>query len=863
MLANAKSKKNLLGDDIKEGAGGEGGAEQEEAGEKDGKSDGKSGSKAADSPGSTLQISTSDPVKKKEKSKPAWMLANEKRNKSASDLAGMDEDEDGEGAGGGKKRVGFTDGVEALEGSVASSDEEGDDEMSRPTTRKTQWTERHLNSLVETVHKAQAWETKLSAAINQQGRIFANSTRDLADKLKGGGGGGGGGDLVCRPVPQHNKPGEWTLSTGDGVKHNLLVCAACDQCIMIGAVNALGRTWHAECFTCRHCARPLAKGESFYSHVGGGNSAALAAGGRVTCCDEDVDVDSEGPVVRCHECHVELTCPRCFSCTKYINGEEAVSAAGNAFHLRCFGCASCGKALEERSVDGKKVVRYFQNEGQVYCEEDFKRLWSSKCAGCSFEIEEKAFNALGRLWHLECFCCAECSKPLAPAKIRENPANGAAADGGEEEFDEGECCEVDGTPYCQEHYDMLMRLEESALESDNDEEGEAEDGGGGGGTKASRRNRLSRQNSSYGVVWTPGEGGLGGDSDVPSTPTDGDVESDEDGAERASIGVRDALWDQGDGWREGGVVEEARGTLASWDAGWDDEEGSDGMNSDTSSEDEGEGDNVVRNTAANAGRGVAKITNAAVAGVAKGSREAAAGVAKGSREAAAGVVKGTQAAGGMVNQAISWARESQRRGRHRRKSVKTHFARPGGGEMTLAEVLAAQAAAEEKAAKEAVYEKVKAINDAVDKSEEEAVGWSFDTALTISPSRHPATTPPYDTPRRRAAPPQQPPPLKLMPTTTLPYQGGVKNLMRKFEKKKKDVSTDVPIKVPPSSATQATDGRATEAGPRSETVGLSMAARPSMTSEGSSMRRRSSVSGKDMFRESDDDRVSVVSWGMA
>ena len=78
--------------------------------------------------------------------------------------------------------------------------------------------------------------------------------------------------------------------------------------------------------------------------------------------------------------------------------------------------------------------------------------------------------------------------------------------------------------------------------------------------------------------------------------------------------------------------------------------------------------------------------------------------------------------------------------------------------------------------------------------------------------------------------------------------------MRKFEKKQKK---EVTIKAPTSGATSFNDDRATEAGPRSETVGLSMGVRPSLTSEGSSMRRRSSVSGKDMFRESDDDRVSV------
>ena len=122
-------------------------------------------------------------------------------------------------------------------------------------------------------------------------------------------------------------------------------------------------TWHAECFECRHCSKPLAKGDRFYSHVGSGNSLPLGAGGRVTCCDEDVDVDADGPMVRCHRCHVELTCPRCFSCTNHINGEEAVSAGGNTFHLRCFNCSSSGKALEQREADGKSVVRYFEHEG--------------------------------------------------------------------------------------------------------------------------------------------------------------------------------------------------------------------------------------------------------------------------------------------------------------------------------------------------------------------------------------------------------------------------------------------------------------------------------------------------------------------
>ena len=72
-------------------------------------------------------------------------------------MAAVDDGEDGGESADGKKRVGFKEEAEALEASELSDEEGEEGKMSRSTSsNKTQWTERHLNSLVETVHKAQA-----------------------------------------------------------------------------------------------------------------------------------------------------------------------------------------------------------------------------------------------------------------------------------------------------------------------------------------------------------------------------------------------------------------------------------------------------------------------------------------------------------------------------------------------------------------------------------------------------------------------------------------------------------------------------------------------------------------------------------
>lgn len=46
-----------------------------------------------------------------------------------------------------------------------------------------------------------------------------------------------------------------------------LFCAGCQQIIAGHIVNALGRRWHPDCFTCEHCGLAL-EHVAFYEHEG-------------------------------------------------------------------------------------------------------------------------------------------------------------------------------------------------------------------------------------------------------------------------------------------------------------------------------------------------------------------------------------------------------------------------------------------------------------------------------------------------------------------------------------------------------------------------------------------------------------------
>lgn len=57
-----------------------------------------------------------------------------------------------------------------------------------------------------------------------------------------------------------------------------------------------------------------------------------------------------------------------------------VVAQGKKFHPEHFNCTECGKILSPNN--------FFEKDGLPYCEDDFHKLFSPRCAGCGEPIRD-------------------------------------------------------------------------------------------------------------------------------------------------------------------------------------------------------------------------------------------------------------------------------------------------------------------------------------------------------------------------------------------------------------------------------------------------------------------------------------------
>lgn len=93
----------------------------------------------------------------------------------------------------------------------------------------------------------------------------------------------------------------------------------------------------------------------------------------------------------------------CFSCNEPIHG-QVITAMGKLWHPEHFQCAHCSKTI------GTSV--FYEKDNLPYCEQDYLRLFSPKCYSCRNPILDKMLTALDKSWHLNCFVCKICTKPL-------------------------------------------------------------------------------------------------------------------------------------------------------------------------------------------------------------------------------------------------------------------------------------------------------------------------------------------------------------------------------------------------------------------------------------------------------------------
>lgn len=126
-------------------------------------------------------------------------------------------------------------------------------------------------------------------------------------------------------------------------------CAGCNEVITDQILNALDKTWHADCFACEHCHEPFGD-LGFFMQEG------------AAYCEND---------------YKELFCPRCEACGEYVTdgGLEALDAV---WHVECLVCEECGTSLTESAHRG--------DDGHIYCEEHYVAMFAQRCERCDEPI---------------------------------------------------------------------------------------------------------------------------------------------------------------------------------------------------------------------------------------------------------------------------------------------------------------------------------------------------------------------------------------------------------------------------------------------------------------------------------------------
>jgi len=117
--------------------------------------------------------------------------------------------------------------------------------------------------------------------------------------------------------------------------------------------------------------------------------------------------------------------PMCAHCNQVIRGPFLV-ALGKSWHPEEFNCAHCKNTMA--------YIGLVEEKGALYCELCYEKFFAPECGRCQRKILGEVINALKQTWHVSCFVCVACGKP-----IRNNVFH-----------------LEDGEPYCETDYYALF-----------------------------------------------------------------------------------------------------------------------------------------------------------------------------------------------------------------------------------------------------------------------------------------------------------------------------------------------------------------------------------------------------------------------
>ncbi|XP_041370955.1 LIM/homeobox protein Lhx3-like [Gigantopelta aegis] len=97
--------------------------------------------------------------------------------------------------------------------------------------------------------------------------------------------------------------------------------------------------------------------------------------------------------------------PLCTGCGQPILDQFIIRVQGRLWHATCLRCSACNTTL---------TGTCFARGSQVFCQEDFIRLFGARCAGCGEGIppSDAVRRAHENIYHLTCFTCVVCDQEL-------------------------------------------------------------------------------------------------------------------------------------------------------------------------------------------------------------------------------------------------------------------------------------------------------------------------------------------------------------------------------------------------------------------------------------------------------------------
>ncbi|XP_059232093.1 PDZ and LIM domain protein 5 isoform X2 [Mustela nigripes] len=151
----------------------------------------------------------------------------------------------------------------------------------------------------------------------------------------------------------------------------------------------------------------------------GAVAPASSAGGQPQPGDQDTLVQ------RAEHIPAGKRTPMCAHCNQVIRGPFLV-ALGKSWHPEEFNCAHCKNTMA--------YIGFVEEKGALYCELCYEKFFAPECGRCQRKILGEVINALKQTWHVSCFVCVACGKP-----IRNNVFH-----------------LEDGEPYCETDYYALF-----------------------------------------------------------------------------------------------------------------------------------------------------------------------------------------------------------------------------------------------------------------------------------------------------------------------------------------------------------------------------------------------------------------------